>query len=173
MDYENIMQFADCMLEKYPDADKENFGVTGGSYGGFMTNWIIGHTDRFKAAVSQRSISTWISKELISDIGIWFAPDNQGTSTFENVEKMWWHSPLKYADKCKTPTLFIHSDADYRCNQVEGISMYTALVMNGCEARMCLFKGENHDLSRSGKPLSRIRRMEEILAWFDKYLKQR
>ena len=71
-DYNDIMEFADCMLERYPDADKDNFGVAGGSYGGFMTNWIICHTDRFKAAVSQRSISSWITMQLVSDIGIWY-----------------------------------------------------------------------------------------------------
>ena len=84
---------------------------------------------------------------------------------------MWWHSPLKYADKCVTPTLFIHSDRDYRCWMVEGLSMFTALKMHGCESRLCLFKGETHELSRSGKPQNRIRRMEEILGWMDKYLK--
>ena len=109
--------------------------------------------------------------QLVSDIGIWYTPDNIDASVYGDIEKVWWHSPLKYADKCTTPTLFIHSDADYRCNMVEGLSMFTALKMHGCEAKMCLFKGENHELSRSGKPRSRVRRMEEILSWFDSHLK--
>ena len=171
IDYEDLMAFADEMLVRYPDADGSRFGVTGGSYGGFMTNWIIGHTDRFAAAVSQRSISNWIAFEHTSDIGHTFTYNNQGTLTRDNVEKLWEHSPLKYADRCKTPTLFIHADADYRCWMVEGISMFTALKMHGCEARMCLFHGESHELSRSGKPQNRIRRMEEILGWMDNYLK--
>ena len=78
---------------------------------------------------------------------------------------------LKYAPRCTTPTLFIHSDQDYRCPLGEGMSMFTALKNSGCDARMVLFHGENHELSRSGKPRNRIRRMEEILAWLDKYLK--
>ncbi|MBQ4093842.1 MAG: S9 family peptidase [Oscillospiraceae bacterium] len=172
VDYENIMQFTDEMLQKYPDVDRFRVGVTGGSYGGFMTNWIIGHTGRFAAAASQRSISNWIAFEHTSDIGPFFTPNNQATTTREDVDKMWWHSPLKYADNCTTPTLFIHSDSDYRCWMVEGLSMFTALKMHGCEARMCLFKGETHELSRSGKPQNRIRRMEEILGWMDKYLKR-
>ncbi len=172
VDYMNIMDFTDKMLEKYPEIDPARVGVTGGSYGGFMTNWIIGHTDRFAAAASQRSISNWIAFEHTSDIGMSFTPNNQATKTRENVEKLWWHSPLKYADQCHTPTLFIHSDSDYRCWMVEGISMFTALKMHGCEARLCLFKGETHELSRSGKPRNRIRRMEEILGWMDKYLKK-
>ncbi|MBR6666999.1 MAG: prolyl oligopeptidase family serine peptidase, partial [Clostridia bacterium] len=80
-------------------------------------------------------------------------------------------SPLKYAPRCTTPTLFIHSYQDYRCPLGEGMSMFTALKNSGCDARMVLFHGENHELSRSGKPRNRIRRMEEILAWLDKYLK--
>ena len=171
VDYENIMDFTDEMLKKYPDIDADKVGVTGGSYGGFMTNWIIGHTHRFAAAASQRSIANWIAFEHTSDIGISFTPNNQATTTRENVDKLWWHSPLKYADNCKTPTLFIHSDRDYRCWMVEGLSMFTALKMHGVESRLCLFKGETHELSRSGKPRNRIRRMEEILGWMDKYLK--
>lgn len=172
IDYSDIMEFADEMLKKYPDADEKNFGVTGGSYGGFMTNWIIGHTDRFKAACSQRSIASWISFEHTTDIGVLFTELHQKALTRTDMEQLWEHSPLKYAPNCKTPTLFIHSDADYRCWMVEGLSMYTALKQNGCDTKLCLFKGETHELSRSGKPKGRARRMEEILGWFDKYLKQ-
>ncbi|MBE6994269.1 MAG: S9 family peptidase [Ruminococcaceae bacterium] len=171
VDYDNIMEFADEMLKKYPDADADNFGVTGGSYGGFMTNWIIGHTDRFKAAASQRSIANWTAFEHTTDIGYFFTPGQMGTNTRTDAEKLWWHSPLKYADKAKTPTLFIHSNQDYRCWMVEGLSMFTALKMHGVESRLCLFKGDNHELSRGGQPRNRIRRMEEILGWMDSHLK--
>lgn len=171
VEYQNLMDFTDEVLARYPDIDDKRVGVTGGSYGGFMTNWIIGHTNRFAAAASQRSIANWIAFEHTSDIGTSFTLNNQATTTRENVDKLWWHSPLKYADKCVTPTLFIHSDRDYRCWMVEGLSMFTALKMHGVESRLCLFKGETHELSRSGKPQNRIRRMEEILGWMDKYLK--
>ena len=171
VEYENIMEFLSLMLEKYPDIDPDRLGVAGGSYGGFMTNWIIGHTDRFAAAVSQRSISNWVTFEHTSDIGYYFAHTHQGSTTRENVARMWDHSPLKYAPNCTTPTLFIHSDQDYRCWTVEGFSMFTALKNSGIEAKMVLFHGENHELSRSGKPRNRIRRMEEILDWLNKHLK--
>ena len=171
VEYDNLMEFTDEMLKCYPEVDPARVGVTGGSYGGFMTNWIIGHTNRFACAASQRSISNWIAFEHTSDIGISFTPANQATTTRQDVEKLWWHSPLKYADQCSTPTLFIHSDRDYRCWMVEGLSMFTALKMHGVESRLCLFKGETHELSRSGKPQNRIRRMEEILGWMDKHLK--
>ncbi|NLX62355.1 MAG: S9 family peptidase [Tissierellia bacterium] len=171
IDYEDIMNFTDLVLEKYPFIDGERVGVTGGSYGGFMTNWIIGHTNRFKAAVSQRSISNWISNFGTTDIGYFFVEDQQSATPWTDAEKLWWHSPMKYADKVQTPTLFIHSDEDFRCWIVEAYQMFTSLKYNGVEARLVIFKGENHDLSRSGRPKQRIRRLKEITQWFDKYLK--
>lgn len=172
VDYEDLMEFTDVILEKYDFIDKDRLGVTGGSYGGFMTNWIIGHTDRFKAAASQRSISNWISKFGTTDIGYYFVEDQQAATPWSDVDKLWFHSPMKYADQATTPTLFIHSEEDYRCWTPEAIQMFTALKYHGVEARLCLFRGENHELSRSGKPKHRIRRLEEITDWFDKYLKE-
>jgi dipeptidyl aminopeptidase/acylaminoacyl peptidase len=171
IDYEDIMKFTDEVFSKYSFIDVERVGVTGGSYGGFMTNWIIGHTDRFKAAASQRSISNWISKFNTTDIGYFFVDDQIAATPWNNQEKLWEHSPLKYADKVKTPTLFLHSEEDYRCWLVEGIQMFTALKYHGIEARLCMFRGENHELSRSGKPKHRLRRLREITEWFNKHLK--
>lgn len=172
IDYDDIMKFTDLVLEKYPFIDRDNIGVTGGSYGGFMTNWIIGHTNRFKAAVSQRSISNWISKFGTTDIGYFFVEDQQAATPWSDVEKLWFHSPMKYADKVTTPTLFIHSDEDYRCWLPEGIQMFTSLKYHGVDSRLVMFRGENHELSRSGKPKHRVRRLEEITNWFNKYLKK-
>lgn len=171
IDYDDLMKFTDLVLEKYPCIDENRVGVTGGSYGGFMTNWIIGHTNRFKAAASQRSISNWISKFATTDIGYYFVDDQNTATPWSDIEKLWFHSPMKYADKVTTPTLFIHSEEDYRCWLPEGIQMFTSLKYHGVESRLCMFKGENHELSRSGKPKHRIRRLEEITNWFNKYLK--
>ncbi len=171
-DYEGIMSFVDAVLARYPQIDPARLGVTGGSYGGFMTNWIIGHTSRFAAAASQRSISNWISLYGTSDIGVIFGPDQTEGNIYEKHEKMWWHSPLKYADQVVTPTLFIHSEEDYRCWLPEGIQMFTAIADRGVETRMCCFKGENHELSRSGKPMHREKRLQEITAWMEKYLRR-
>ncbi len=169
IDYEDLMNFTDLSLETYKDINKDLLFVTGGSYGGFMTNWIIGHTDRFKAAVSQRSISNWISMFNTTDIGYYFADDQTAATPWVNHEKMWEQSPLKYADKVKTPTLFIHSEEDYRCWITEGLQMFTALKFHGVESRLCMFRGENHELSRSGKPKHRVRRLTEMDEWFKKY----
>lgn len=171
IDYDDIMRFTDIVLEEHPFIDEDRIGVTGGSYGGFMTNWIIGHTNRFKAAASQRSISNWVSEFGIADIGYYFVEDQQDGTPWTDVDKLWFHSPLKYANKIMTPTLFIHSEEDYRCWTPEAMQMFTALKYHGVESRLCLFKGENHELSRSGKPKHRIRRLKEITDWFNRYLK--
>jgi dipeptidyl aminopeptidase/acylaminoacyl peptidase len=174
IDYDDIMAFTDKVLEKYPQIDKARLCVTGGSYGGFMTNWIVGHTDRFCAAATQRSITNWVGFGFTSDIGEEFARDQMGLGSKDNVwnsmEKMWFHSPLKYLDQCVTPTLVIHSDEDYRCPLSEGYQIYSALQQRGVETRMVIFHGENHELSRSGKPRHRIRRLKEITDWFEKHI---
>lgn len=174
IDYSDLMAFTDKVLEKYPQIDKTRLCVTGGSYGGFMTNWIVGHTDRFCAAATQRSITNWVGFGFTSDIGEEFARDQMGLGLKDNVwnsmEKMWYHSPLKYLDQCVTPTLVIHSDEDYRCPISEGYQIYSALQQRGVETRMVIFHGENHELSRSGKPRHRIRRLKEITGWFEKHI---
>ena len=171
VDYEDLMTFADEAIKRYPQIDADKMAIYGGSYGGFMTNWTIGHTNRFKAAVSQRSISNWTSFYGVSDIGYYFGSDQTGANPWGNLEKMWDQSPIKYADKANTPTLFIHADCDYRCPLEQGIQMYNKLKLNGVDTKMVIFHGENHELSRSGKPKARIKRLTEIKEWFDKYLK--
>ncbi len=174
-DYQNLMDFTDAVLKAYPNIDPARVCETGGSYGGFMTNWIVTHTDRFCCAASQRSISNWISMSFISDIGPYFGPDQcagKGLFGEENTAKLWDHSPLKYAENAKTPTLFIHSEEDYRCPLPEGMQMMQALTAAGAETRMVVFKGENHELSRSGKPKHRIRRLKEITEWFERHTAQ-
>ncbi|MDR2120574.1 MAG: S9 family peptidase [Tannerella sp.] len=171
IDYRDIMSFVDAVLEQTDFIDENRLGVTGGSYGGFMTNWIIGHTNRFKAAASQRCASSWLSYSNTADIGHTFTLSNLGTDVWNGFDELWDRSPLKYADRVKTPTLFIHSEEDYRCPLGEGLQMYYALQYFEVPTRMVIFKNENHNLSRSGKPVNRVKRLEEITAWFDKYLK--
>ena len=172
IDYEDLMDFTDLVLKEYPQIDQNRVGVTGGSYGGYMTNWIVGHTDRFKAAASQRSISNWITEVTISDYGIDFPIEIE----FENVraceKELWDISPLKYVNNVKTPILFIHSLEDYRCTLPEAVQFYTPIKINGVDSKLVIFKGENHELSRNGKPLHRLRRLNEITDWLNKYLKR-
>ncbi len=172
IDFRNLMDFTDAVLAKYPNIDPEKLCETGGSYGGFMTNWIVGHTDRFCCVASQRSIANWVSKLFISDIGLWFNADQQGAkNVYRDTEALWRHSPLRYAQGAKTPMLFIHSDQDYRCPLPEGMQMMQAMAVQDVETRLVIFHGENHELSRGGRPLHRIRRLKEISDWFDKHTK--
>lgn len=169
LDYESLMAFEEAAVAAYPQIDTKRIAVTGGSYGGFMTNWVIGHTNRFVCAVSQRSISNMISFWGTADVGYNSVTDKNGGDIFHAEQTLWEQSPVKYADRVKTPTLFLHSDEDYRCPLEQGIQMYTAVTVQGVDTRLVIFKGENHSLSRSGKPANRIRRLEEMLAWIQKY----
>lgn len=171
-DYEDLMDFVDLALETYPSIDPQRLAVTGGSYGGYMTNWIIGHTQRFKAAATQRSISNWITEVTASDYGLDFPIEQEYDDIYHAEEELWDVSPLKYSNNVTTPTLFIHSLEDYRCPVWEGLQLYTVLKLRSVETKMVLFKGENHELSRSGKPKHRIRRLQEITEWMEKHLKE-
>ena len=171
IDFMDFTEFTDHVLEVYPQIDKEKLGVLGGSYGGYMTNWIIGNTNRFAAAVSQRSFCNVISDFGNSCIGYSFDADQFQATPWTGLDRLWDHSPLKYAPQCTTPTLFIHSLEDYNCPLSQGFEMFSALKYHGVESEMVLFKGENHELSRSGKPLHRMRRLAEITRWFESHLK--
>ncbi len=170
VDFDDLMDFADAALRAYPQLDGERMGVTGASYGGYMTNWIIGHTDRFKAGVAQCSISNWITMYGCSDIP-WFFEVGQGGTPWDGYEALWRSSPLKYADRVKTPTLFLQYMADYRCPMDQALQMYAALQSRGVETRLVLFKGDSHVMLLLGKPSHRVRRHTEMLGWFDKHLK--
>lgn len=170
IDYSDIMEFVDECLKRYPDMDPERLGALGGSYGGFMCNWIEGHTDRFKAICSQRSVSNWLSDFGTSEIGVQFDRNELQADPWSDPAKVWEQSPLKYADKSVTPILFIHSLEDYNCFIDQGMQMFTAMRYFGVPSRMVLFEGECHNLSRTGKPRHRIRRLDEMWNWFEKYL---
>lgn len=172
-DYEDIMGFLDLVLEKIPEIDSARLGVTGGSYGGFMTNWVIGHTNRFAAAVSQRSTANNVTEAANKDIAPGFIRSMTEPDADDKYEKLWEGSPLRFIGKnTTTPTLFLHSLQDYRCYHVEALQMYAALQYLNIPTRMVLFKNEHHGLSRDGHPRNRIRRLREITEWMDRYLKE-
>ena len=170
IDYDDLMEFMDHILKRFPQIDEKRVGVAGGSYAGFMCNWIAGHTDRFAAIASQRSVSDFVADYCISDIGFTYDRDAAGGDPWNNTEKLWFHSPYRYAPYVKTPILFLHSLCDYDCTIDQGVMMFQAMKYFGVPSRMCLFEGENHELSRSGKPRHRVRRLREIFQWFEKYL---
>ena len=168
VDYKDLINLTDEVLKKYDSIDKNRLAVMGGSYGGYMTNHIIGQCDRFKTAITQRSISNWISFYGTSDIGYYFGTDQNGCEY--EADKLWDKSPMKNVDNIKTPLLIIHSDEDYRCPLEQALQLFTRLKVNKVKTKMLIYKGENHDLSRNGKVQSRVSRLEQMLLWLKENL---
>ena len=166
----DIMAGVDALLQK-GYIDEERMGVTGGSYGGFMTNWLIGHTDRFKAAVTQRSVVNLASDFGSSDFGWVFADDELETTPWDNLEAYMRLSPFKYVKQIHTPLLILHSEQDLRCNIEQAEQLFAALKYLGREVLFVRFEGQSHGLSRGGHPRLRVERLKHILGWFEKYLK--
>ncbi len=170
-DFKDLLEMVESAIKKFSFIDKDRMGIAGGSYGGFMTNWAVGHTDIFKAAVTDRSIASWSSFFGTSDIGPHFTKDQIGNDPFVGQNQLDAMSPISYVANIKTPLLIVHSMEDYRCWMVEGLQMFTALKYLGRDVEMVLFPEENHDLSRVGKPKHRVARLGHYLRWFDKHLK--
>jgi len=169
MDYQDIMAGVDAALKQYPWVDANNLGVTGGSYGGYMTNWIVGHTNRFKAAVTLRSISNFVSDEGTRD-GSYGHEDYFKGIVFDDLDQYWDASPLKYARNVKTPTLILHSDNDFRVPIEQGEQWFRALQHYGVPSELVLFPRENHNLTRTGEPKHLVESLNWQLYWFDRYL---
>ncbi|MBO1001333.1 S9 family peptidase [Pseudogracilibacillus auburnensis] len=170
-DYLDVMNAVDYALENFPFIDEERLGVTGGSYGGFMTNWIVGHSNRFKAAVTQRSISNWLSFYGVSDIGYFFNKWEHGHDLLDDPEKLWEISPLKYAKNVETPLLILHGEQDFRCPIEQAEQLFVTLKHLKKEVEFVRFPGANHELSRSGDPKLRMERLNHICRWFEKYIR--
>jgi len=166
-DYKDLMAGVDELIARgWVDPDK--LGVTGGSGGGVLTNWVVGHTTRFKAAVSQRSIADWA--------GWWYGADMIAPTWFrgapwESEADFKARSPITYVNKVTTPMMFIEGEADFRTPPAYGgEQMFRALKYLNKTAVMVRFPGESHELSRSGKPTHRVERLHHIVSWFDKYM---
>jgi dipeptidyl aminopeptidase/acylaminoacyl peptidase len=170
-DWYDLMEGVDHVLANYDYVDKNRMGVAGGSFGGFMTNWTIGHTDRFKAAVTMRSVCNWFSQVGYSDVSWGYSGIGNYREPWEIPEKYLKHSPITYADKMTTPLLIIHSEFDHRCPLPEGEQLYYTLKRLKREVEYIRFANNSHGLSRIGKPSHRTARLRHILRWFDKYLK--
>jgi dipeptidyl aminopeptidase/acylaminoacyl peptidase len=144
--------------------------VTGGSYGGFMTNWLIGHTDRFKAAVTQRCVSNLYSFYGTSDIGFTFGEWSFDGMPWRERERFVKYSPITYVKEMNTPLLIIHSEQDYRCPIEQAEQLFVSLKKLGRTVEFVRFPNENHELSRSGQPKHRIENLNHIAGWFERYL---
>jgi dipeptidyl aminopeptidase/acylaminoacyl peptidase len=173
IDYSDFMLACDYAVANHPWVDAARLGLAGGSYGGFTTNWIVGQTTRFAAAVTMRSISNMYTKIAASDIG--YISNKQrmgGADLWTHEDFIMARSPIRYAPNVRTPILIIHSEQDLRCPMEQAEQWYTSLKRLGlAPVEFVRYAGENHELSRSGKPLNRIDRLERIVLWFVQYLR--
>ncbi|MBV9404742.1 MAG: S9 family peptidase, partial [Acidobacteriaceae bacterium] len=171
MDYQDIMAGLDTVLKQNDWIDRDRLGVAGGSYGGFMTNWIVGHTTRFKAAVTLRSIANFISDDGTRD-GPYGHEDDFKAFLFDDLDQYWNASPLKYARNVRTPTLILHSDNDYRVPIEQGEQWFRALKHYGVTTELVIFPRENHNLTRTGEPKHLVESLNWQVYWFDRYLNE-
>ena len=169
-DYLDVIAATDYVVNKHNFVDEMNLGITGGSYGGFMTNWVVGHTNRFKAAVTQRSISNWLSFYGVSDIGYYFSEWQLKGNPMSDPDKLWEQSPLRYVGNVETPLLILHGEKDFRCPIEQAEQLFVALKKQKKTTKFIRFPGANHELSRSGHPSLRIARLNYIKEWFVEYL---
>ena len=168
-DYKDLMAGVDELLKR-GYIDEKKLGVTGGSGGGLLTNWTIGQTTRFAAAVSQRDIADWASFWYVADFTL-FQPTWFRKPPFENPEEYKARSPITYINNVKTPLMLILGEADYRTpTGAGGEEMFRALKYRKIPTVMVRFPNESHELSRSGQPWHRIERLQHIVGWFDKWL---
>ncbi|WP_422756954.1 S9 family peptidase [Paenarthrobacter sp. C1] len=166
LDMQDVMAFLNAALASRKSLDPGNVGIMGGSYGGYLTAWIIAHHHRFKAAIVERGFLDPVSFAGSSDIGWFFGREYTGGS----MEQMLAQSPMAFIADVQTPTLVVHSENDLRCPIEQGQRYYAQLKAQGVETALLVFPGEDHELSRSGTPHHRRQRFEHILNWWAKYL---
>lgn len=168
-DYEDLMLGMDAAIA-LGFIDVTRLGVTGGSYGGFMTAWVVSHTSRFKAAVTQRAVTNRYSFYGTSDIGPLFGESEFPGNPWDNHDLLYERSPVRYVRNIKTPLLIVHSEEDHRCPIEQAEQLYVFLKRMRRTTEFVRFPGENHELSRSGKPKHRLERLAHIAGWFERYL---
>jgi dipeptidyl aminopeptidase/acylaminoacyl peptidase len=170
VDYEDCMAVMDEAVRRFDFVDADRLGVIGGSYGGYMTSWVVGHTDRFKAAVSERAVNNFDSQWGSSDFG-WDFKGYTDRFLFEDVDLYLRISPSTYAQDIHTPLLILHSEQDLRCPIEQAEHLFVTLRLLKRPVEFVRFPAESHELTRSGSPLHRVQRFELVVEWFDRHLK--
>ncbi|HKW58382.1 MAG TPA: S9 family peptidase, partial [Candidatus Dormibacteraeota bacterium] len=168
-DFQDLMSSLDQLIERTGYIDANRIGVGGGSYGGYMTNWIIGQTNRFSAAVSMRSISNLVSEYAQHDIVLWGVLQ-LGPPPWPDLDELWRRSPIRYVQNVKTPLLLTAAEMDLRCAMSQSEEMFGALRLLGKTVELVRFPEESHDLSRHGRPDRRVERLRRIAGWYERFL---
>jgi len=166
VDMADVLDFLDGVIEGDSRLNGSRVGIQGGSYGGYLTAWTIAHDHRFAAAIVERGFLDPVSFQGTSDIGSFFGDEYVGT----DPEDMARQSPLAVVQSVRTPTLVMHSELDFRCPLEQATRYYSALMRQGTAAEMLIFPGENHELTRSGRPRHRVERFDAVLEWWSRYL---
>lgn len=171
VDFDDVMACVEEGAHRFDWVDPDRLGILGGSYGGYMTSWAIGHTDRFKAACSERSCNNLLTMEGNSDIAGSFR-GVVGRTHLEDPAAYLRQSPITYVSQMTTPVLILHSEDDLRCPVSQAEELFVALRLLGRDPVLVRFPGESHELSRSGSPRHRVERAQVILDWFTEKLGQ-
>lgn len=166
VDFHDVIDFLDGVVAADARLDGDRVGIMGGSYGGYLTAWIIAHDHRFTGAIVERGFLDPVSFQGTSDIGSFFGDEYVGV----DPEQMAAQSPMAVVDRVRTPTLVVHSELDYRCPLEQATRYYSALKRQGTEAEMLVFPGEDHELTRAGQPRHRVQRFEAVLDWWARHL---
>lgn len=166
LDFFDVLDFLDGVVATDPRLDGDRVGVMGGSYGGYMTAWVIAHDHRFAGAIVERGFLDPATFPGSSDIGSFFGDEYVGT----DPEKVAAQSPMAVVDRVRTPTLVMHSELDFRCPLDQATRYYSALKRTGVETEMLIFPGEDHELTRAGRPQHRVQRFEAVREWWRRHL---
>jgi dipeptidyl aminopeptidase/acylaminoacyl peptidase len=164
------MAAVDTAIGRFDFIDADRLGVLGGSYGGFMTSWIAGHTKRFRAACSERAVNNLVSAYGSSDV-FWAFAGVFGAFLYDDFEAWAERSPTSYARNIETPLLIVHSENDLRCAVEQAEHLFITLRLARKKTELIRFPAESHELSRSGSPTHRVMRFDILLEWFDRHLK--
>ncbi|HYR50144.1 MAG TPA: prolyl oligopeptidase family serine peptidase, partial [Candidatus Eisenbacteria bacterium] len=168
-DYLDLMSAVDQIIERTGYVDTNRMGIGGGSYGGYMTNWVIGQTHRFSAAVSMRSISNLVSEYSQHDIVLWGTLE-LGPPPWPDLDELWRRSPIRYVQNIQTPLLLTCGEMDLRCAISQSEELFGAMRLLGKTVELVRFPEESHDLSRSGRPDRRVERLRRIGGWYERFL---
>ncbi|MBN9200549.1 MAG: S9 family peptidase, partial [Microbacterium chocolatum] len=166
VDMTDVLELLDAAVQGDARLDGGRLGIMGGSYGGYLTAWTIAHDHRFAGAIVERGFLDPISMQGTSDIGSFFGDEYVGV----DVEDIARQSPLEVVGRVRTPTLVIHSELDFRCPLEQSTRYYSALRRHGVPAEMLIFPGEDHELTRAGRPRHRVERFDAVVQWWNRHL---
>ncbi|WP_317451950.1 alpha/beta hydrolase family protein [Microbacterium sp. NIBRBAC000506063] len=166
LDFHDVIDFLEGVLTVDATLDGDRVGVMGGSYGGYLTAWIIAHDHRFAGAIVERGFLDPVSFQGTSDIGSFFGDEYVGVHEDDLARQ----SPMAVVAQVTTPTLVLHSELDFRCPLEQATRYYSALKRQGTDAEMLIFPGEDHELTRSGQPRHRLQRFAAVLDWWQRRL---